>query len=77
MMFYNPRFYGIALFILLTSFTTGAFIGYDKGVEIERGVCNSSKNKTIQENIEINEKQNAIIRLDDTDYIDSLRNGTF
>lgn len=76
-MFSNPWFIFGVVITAIVLFAGSLKFAYDKGVEIERGICNAAKSETINENITILEKQNAIIRPDDAAYINSLRDRTY
>lgn len=60
----------------------GVFVGYSawiyhEGKEKGISVCDSQKEEAINENIDIKEKQDLVIRPNDKSYIDSLRSNTF
>ena len=73
----QPIFIGIIVLAILSAIGGVYFKGYANGSEKQKNLCNVAKTEAINENLQIKEKQERVIRPSDATLIDSLRRETF
>lgn len=64
-------------FVFIALLMGAVMYGDSKGSKRERNICEWSKQEVINENIQIRNEQDGVIRPDDAALINSLRRGSF